>query len=73
MYEKKANETSTSINENAHAIWSEALEIGKGILIAYKQLYPQYDINTALMALKLGKIASYLEDNKKARGMKVKY
>ena len=72
MYEKKVDETSTSTNENVHTIWSEALEIGKDILIAYKQQYPQYDVNTALMALKLGKIASYLEDNKKARGMKVK-
>ena len=72
MYEKKVDETSTSTNENVHTIWSDALKIGKDILIAYKQLYPRYDVNTALMSLKLGKIASYLEDNEKARGIRIK-
>lgn len=72
MYEKKVDETSTSTNENVQTIWRDALKIGKDILIAYKQLYPRYDVNTALMSLKLGKIASYLEDNEKARGIKIK-
>ena len=73
MYERKVSEASTSENENIPTIWRDALRIGEEILIAYKQLYPQYDVNTALMSLKLGKIASFLEDNAKAKGMYIFY
>ena len=68
MYEQKAAEASKYEDANAFHFWKKALKIGDEILIAYDKLYPRYDINTALMALKLGKIASYLEKNVKARG-----
>ena len=69
MYERKVSETSNGICENTQRTWIEALEIGEEILIAYRKLYPRFDVNTALMSLKLGKIASYLEEDIKARGI----
>ena len=68
MYERKVSETSVCKDEIIKRTWKEALEIGEQILEAYKKLYPRYDVNTSLMSLKLGKIASYLEDDVKARG-----
>ena len=68
MYERKVSETSVCKDKIIQRTWKEALEIGEQILEAYKKLYPRYDVNTSLMSLKLGKIASYLEDDMKARG-----
>ena len=68
MYEKKVSEANQFQGENSRRPWVEALKVGNEILVAYSKLYPRYDINTALMALKLGKIASYLENNSEARG-----
>jgi hypothetical protein len=68
MYEQKVSAASASQNDNSQSLWNEALKIGNEILIAYNKLYPRYDINTALMSLKLGKIASYLEKNAEAKG-----
>ena len=73
MYEKKVSEANQFQDENSRRSWVEALKVGNEILVAYSQLYPRYDINTALMALKLGKIASYLENNSKARGKIIYY
>ena len=70
MYERKVSETSTCKNEDIQRTWKEVLTIGEEILIAYKELYPRYDVNTALMSLKLGKIASFLEEDFKARGIR---
>lgn len=67
MYERKVSETSVCKDEIIQRTWKEAFEIGEQILEAYKKLYPRYDVNTSLMSLKLGKIASYLEDDVKAR------
>ena len=68
MYEQKVSEASTCQNKNSNPLWNVALKIGNEILIAYNKLYPRYDINTALISLKLGKIASYLGKNKEAKG-----
>ena len=68
IYEKKVSTASAYQNENSVRLWNEALKIGNEILVAYNKLYPRYDINTALMLLKLGKIASYLEKNAEAKG-----
>ena len=65
MYEQKISST---CDEGRN--WKEAMEIGEEILIAYEKLYPPFDVNTALLALKLGKLASYLETNRLARGNK---
>ena len=69
MYERKVSETSKCKNEDIQRTWKEVLTIGEEILIAYKELYPRFDVNTALMSLKLGKIASFLEEDLKARGI----
>ena len=73
MYEKKVSEANQFQDENSRRSWVEALKVGNEILVAYSKLYPRYDINTALMALKLGKIASYLENNSKSRGKIIYY
>ena len=41
--------------------WNGALEVSALLLIPYRLYYPKYDINTALMALKAGKLALYLD------------
>ena len=68
MYEQKI---SSPCDDGSN--WTEALQIGSEILIAYEILYPPNDVNTALIALKLGKLASYLEKNSLARGRKAIY
>ena len=68
MYEQNVSEASRCPDEKSLQHWNAALKIGEEILLGYKTVYPRYDVNTALMALKLGKIASYMENNTKARG-----
>ena len=65
MYEKIIS----SSNVDDERKWNKAMGVAQEIMEAYEKLYPPYDINTALFALKLGKIASYLEKNKNCRGM----
>ena len=68
MYEQNVSEASRCPDEKSIQHWNDALKIGEEILLGYRTVYPRYDVNTALMALKLGKIASYMENNTKARG-----
>ena len=68
MYEQNVSEASKYPDEKSLKHWIAALKIGEEILLGYRTVYPRYDVNTALMALKLGKIASYMENDTKARG-----
>jgi hypothetical protein len=36
--------------------WEPALDFGLKLLTAYQRLYPVYDVNTALLLMKLGKL-----------------
>ena len=40
--------------------WPMALELGLKLLTAYQRLYPVYDVNTALLLMKLGKLSWYV-------------
>ena len=42
------------------ADWEKAMEVGLVIIEGYKVLYPRNDVNTALLHLKIGKMANYL-------------
>ena len=37
--------------------WELALDLGLKLLMGYRRLYPVYDVNTALMLMKIGKLA----------------
>jgi hypothetical protein len=37
--------------------WELALELGLKLLTGYRRLYPVYDVNVALMLMKIGKLA----------------
>lgn len=38
--------------------WNEALASGRDLLIAYGRMYPKYDVNTALLLLKMAKMSN---------------
>ena len=40
--------------------WHLALECAKELLVAYSKFYPRYDVNTALLLMKLAKLSHFL-------------
>ena len=44
----------------SHLRFEEAYAVGEDILAAYEEFYPEYDTNTGVMLLKMGKLALYL-------------